>query len=315
MVEDVLMHLPRSRLVQMSEYFAKHLLARDGDADEPAPAALDQCAVARVTGVCAEDFEALLGVCDDPSIFIQRQPPFKTLIAVFCAARTLSFRQIDALATSRLESLWPSDLHKLSPVRTPHAAETVVLSRMYSLPAVRKRAFYELLRSEGFAQRGVDDNGGGGSGGSGALPDGTLLDGSRLLGRAKLSHADMVRLVTTREKLQMAWTLLVGTAPSPAAFPCMLQQTTSANTAYSTHAARKRCSDACRSSAQIWAEWVLDSGLFENWMYDPVCGLERLSVLDWEHSGFCSACVMTRRQLWARKREEIWDNLDTWLGL
>lgn len=304
LVEDVLLHLPRSRLVSLSEYFAKQL-SRDSDADEQT-SAMDQCPVVRVTGVCAEDLEVLLGVCDDPSVFIQRQPPFKMLIAVFCAARTLRFRQIDALATSRLESLWPSDLHKLSPVRTPHAAETVVVARMYNLPSVLKRAFYELLRSEGFSQQGVEDA---------ALPEGTLLDGSRLIGRAKLSHADLVRLITTREKLQMAWTLLVGTAPSPAAFPCMLQQTTSANTAYSTHSARERCLEACRNSAQIWAEWVLDSGLYENWMYDPICGLERLSVLDWENSGYCSACVMTRRQLWARKREEIWDNLDTWLGL
>ncbi|GJE90615.1 hypothetical protein PsYK624_067590 [Phanerochaete sordida] len=302
LVEDILLHLPRSRLVQMSEYFAKHL-SRDNEDEQTSTS--DQCPVVKVTGVSAEDLETLLGVCDDPSIFIQRQPPFKTLVAVFCTARTLRFRQIDALATSRLESLWPSDLHKLSPVRTPHAAETVAIARMYGLPAVLKRAFYELLRSEGFAQKGV----------AAAAADGTPADGSRLLGRAKLSHADLVRLVTTREKLQMAWTLLVGTAPSPAAFPCMLQQTTDANTAYSTHSARERCEEACRNSAQIWAEWVLDSGLYESWMYDPVCGLERLSVLDWENSGFCSACVMTRRQLWARKREEIWENLDAWLGL
>ena len=32
------------------------------------------------------------------SIFIQRQLPFRTLIAVFCAARALRFRPIDALA-------------------------------------------------------------------------------------------------------------------------------------------------------------------------------------------------------------------------
>ena len=96
----------------------------------------------------------------------------------------------------------------------------------------------------------------------------------------------MVCLVTTREKLQMAWTLLVGTAPPPSTFPCMLQQTTSANAAYSTHGARERWAAACKKSAQIWAEWMLDSGLFENRMYGHVRYLERLSVLDWEKSGF-----------------------------
>ena len=129
-----------------------------------------------------------------------------------------------------------------------------MVARMYNLPVVLKRSFYELLRSEGFAKQGVDDAG---------VSEGALLDGSRLIDRAKLSHSDMVRLMTTREKLQMAWTLLVGTAPSPSVFPCMPQQTTSANTAYSTHGARERCAAACKKSAQIWAEWVLDSGLFD----------------------------------------------------
>ena len=188
------------------------------------------------------------------SVLTQRQPPSRTLIAIFRAARSLRFRQIDALATSSLESLWPSDMHKLSPVYTPHTVETVVIARMpvYSLPVVLKRVLYELLRSEGFVQQGVEDAG---------QSEGALLDGRRLIGHAKLSHSDMVRLVTTREKLQMAWTLLVGTAPSPSAFPCTLQQTTSrsANAAYNMHDARER-----------WAEWVLDSELFKNWMYDPV---------------------------------------------
>ena len=98
----------------------------------------------------------------------------------------------------------------------------------------------------------------------------------------------MVRLVTTREKLQMAWTPPVGTALSPSAFPRMLQQTTSANAAYSTHGARGRCVAACKKSVQ---RWVLDLGLFGNWLYDPVCGLERPSVLDCEnsHQHYCIA--------------------------
>jgi hypothetical protein len=229
------------------------------------------------------------------------------LAAVLCAARILRFGQIDALATYRFTSIWPSDLHKLSPVRTPYAAETVVLARMYDVPGVLKRAFYELLRSEGFGQHAID--------GDSSASDGSVVEGSRIIGKARLSHADMVRLVTTREKLQMAWTLLAGSAPSVSSFPCMLQHTNAANSTYSTNTTRERCAEACKNSAAIWAEWVLNSGLFENWMYDPICGLERLSILDWEDSGYCSSCVMTRRQLWSRKREELWDSLDAWLGL
>jgi hypothetical protein len=64
MVEDVLYHLPRSRLVQISEYFARHL-SKSSDNELEQSAQLDRCAVMKVTGVCAADFEALLEVCDD----------------------------------------------------------------------------------------------------------------------------------------------------------------------------------------------------------------------------------------------------------
>ncbi|KIP03245.1 hypothetical protein PHLGIDRAFT_95065 [Phlebiopsis gigantea 11061_1 CR5-6] len=322
MVESVLFHLPKSRLVQNSEFFARQLAKeherdrdREGSSTDDEERTVDRCPVIKVTGVCAEDFEALLGVCDNLGSFLEKQPSFKTLAAVFCTARTLRFGQIDALATYKLTNMWPADLHKLSPVRTPFAAETVVLARMYDMPAVLKRALYELLRSEGFAQQSVVGPSTNATTDTPKAGGEAALDGSRLVGKAKLSHTDLVRLITTREKLSLAWTLLVGSPPSATSLPCMLQHTTDPNVLYTTNAARERCAAATRNAATLWAEWVLDSGLFETWMYDPVCGLERLSVLNWESSGLCSSCVMARRQLWSRKREEIWENLDVWLGL
>lgn len=72
MVDNVLFHLPKSRLVQNSEFFARQLAkdrerekdreANGTDDEEPT---VDRCPVVKVSGVCAEDFEDLLGVCDN----------------------------------------------------------------------------------------------------------------------------------------------------------------------------------------------------------------------------------------------------------
>lgn len=68
MVENYLFQLPRSRLVHHSEYFAK-LLAKAEDEEEASDDEglryYDRCKVLKVSGVSAEDFETLLGVCDN----------------------------------------------------------------------------------------------------------------------------------------------------------------------------------------------------------------------------------------------------------
>lgn len=226
---------------------------------------------------------------------------------MFCAARTLRFSQIDALATHKLTSMWSSDIHKLSIVSLPYAAETVVLARMYNVPCLLKRAFYELLRLDSFTQKNIE-----------AVAnehEGELIDGSRLIGRAKLSHADLLRLTNAREKIQLAWAIIAGAGPASHHYPCPLQKTVATDTTPETQALRVRCAEAHRNSAAIWAYEVLDSSLFEIWMQDPICGLERLIVLNWEKAGYCPQCALKRKQLWTSYREELWSKLDSWLDL
>ncbi|KAJ7818975.1 hypothetical protein B0H14DRAFT_2837805 [Mycena olivaceomarginata] len=57
------------------------------------------------------------------------------------------------------------------------------------------------------------------------------------------------------------------------------------------------------------------SSIAEDYLYDPLCGLHALIEADWAAEGYCDACVKLRREVWANRREKIWDNLDIWLGL
>lgn len=82
MVESVLFHLPKSRLVQNSEFFARQLAKeherdrdREGSSTDDEERTVDRCPVIKVTGVCAEDFEALLGVCDNLGLWFHRIYP------------------------------------------------------------------------------------------------------------------------------------------------------------------------------------------------------------------------------------------------
>ena len=82
MVESVLFHLPKSRLVQNSEFFARQLVKeherdgdRDGNSTDDEERTVDRCPVVKVNGVCAEDFEALLGVCDNLGFVVLLHAP------------------------------------------------------------------------------------------------------------------------------------------------------------------------------------------------------------------------------------------------
>lgn len=242
-------------------------------------------------------------------MFIASPPHYSTMLAVFCAARTLRFSQLDAFATYKLCTTWTSELQRVSPARIPYAAETIILSRMYNVSAVLKRAFYELLRTPGFDQQDVMPRTAG---------DATL-DGSEIIGRAKLSHADLVRLTTVREKLLLAWTLIVGSAPNTSSFRCPLQVEVALPLddpiSEARERVRSRCAEAWKNNVAIWAEKVLDSGFYETWMYDPICGLEHLAAMTWSETGFCVSCIRARQSVWLKKREEIWGSLDIWLGI
>jgi hypothetical protein len=62
---------------------------------------------------------------------------------------------------------------------------------------------------------------------------------------------------------------------------------------------------------------VHDSGLFQNYRFDVLCGLEMLVQIDWESEsagadgrGLCALCVTNLREKWEMDREQTWGKLD-----
>ncbi|THG92728.1 hypothetical protein EW026_g8270 [Hermanssonia centrifuga] len=77
----------------------------------------------------------------------------------------------------------------------------------------------------------------------------------------------------------------------------------------------KRCAAATANRLAIWDTHITKSGIYEECIYDPLCGLERIARLDWKAFGYCKGCVEKRREAWRKTGEKIWGNLDLWLEL
>ncbi|KAG2144509.1 hypothetical protein DEU56DRAFT_713740, partial [Suillus clintonianus] len=52
---------------------------------------------------------------------------------------------------------------------------------------------------------------------------------------------------------------------------------------------------------------VHDSGLYNEYLYDPLCGLEALIKIKWDKDeGWCTDCVQARRKVWILARQRTW---------
>jgi len=201
--------------------------------------------------------------------------------------------------------MWPADLARLSSARTDmhkeYAVQTLALARQCEVPEVRKRAFYELLRSDGFGQGSKEDD------------DVMMVDDEESLGDdgTQLLRTELFLLVRARERLQRYWLQITRAPPTPSTLPCQLEQFPNA----SQEAALKRCHAARSASVAQWTTEVTRAAVFEEGLYDPLCALESLANLDWSGMGYCLGCVAGRRDLWAAEREKLWKDLDRWLGI
>ncbi|KAG1761742.1 hypothetical protein EDD22DRAFT_779334 [Suillus occidentalis] len=65
-----------------------------------------------------------------------------------------------------------------------------------------------------------------------------------------------------------------------------------------------------------WERRVHDSGLYDEYQFDPLCGLQALIDIKWdEEEGWCSDCVRVRREAWTRMRQKTWERIGVWMGL
>jgi hypothetical protein len=182
-------------------------------------------------------------------------------------------------ATRSIQKMWSSSLSTLSTAVIPYATETVIIGRAWGVSGVLKRSLYELLRTPGFGQDNEDD--------IQCRP--APYEHSRLL------PADILCLVSAREQLDLVWY---------------------AATSFDAFATDEH--DGCAPIQYVTYRCLVhDSGLFQNYRFDVLCGLEMLVQIDWESEsagadgrGLCALCVRKLREKWEMDREQTWGKLD-----
>ncbi|KAI0703484.1 hypothetical protein BC835DRAFT_1319183 [Cytidiella melzeri] len=290
-LEDQMFRLHRSRLANQSTYFQELFSAAPGDGGAENGGDLcdfiDKCPVFKVKGVSVADFEQLLMALDNAISYVYSPPEFSQLASILRAAQTLRFSALEDFASRTLRQMWSKELSKLTESRIKHAPETIILAREYEMPELLKRAFYELVRT---ARLGEDEDA------DSDDPD---------VASTQISRQDLVRLIRAREELVARWIL---TAGSPPEILCPLAP---------VEPPSKESAKCMQARANLFAHWneVVKKGLFEEYLYDPLVGLQRLVEHDWTELGYCRGCVKAWRDSWMAQRVKLWQQLELWLGL
>ncbi|KAJ7369134.1 hypothetical protein DFH08DRAFT_1071651 [Mycena albidolilacea] len=277
-IQDVKFKLHKSHLVKHSPWFAglfDGASVTGGDYVARGEDGNILMYILSLPELTAKDFARLLDAFDNAITYVHQDPFFQRTVSILRAATLLSFPDFRDWAVRLLEDMWSPALANLSTEEIQHATESVLLARECELPAVLKRALYELVRLAGYGQSG----------------------------REGVSPQDFRALVKAREHLTAAWMQTM----NPYSLDLMVCAR-SASAAGDAEAPPPRYDH--RPAALVHA-----SGIAEDYLYDPLCGLHALIEADWAAEGYCDACVKLRREVWANRREKIWDNLDIWLGL
>lgn len=195
--------------------------------------------------------------------------------------------------------MWSDDLTDLSPDRLNNAVETIILGRNYGIPTILKRAFYELLRTDGLGHQDINN-------------DQVKSNEDDIL---SINPDDTYLLICTRVKLEKAWSDTLASAFHT--FHC--PNGSSNEAAIGQDANGTANTVTCPSNVEKTTEWaklVYASGLSQEYMYDVLCGLKVLVDRDWRtEDGYCEECTNMRRDAWQNERVKLWEKLDLWLKI
>ncbi|KAF8845496.1 hypothetical protein BDN67DRAFT_462325 [Paxillus ammoniavirescens] len=302
-VEDVLYRLSSSRLKDQSELFSDLL------SGEPSAATLravdtsrqgDEVTCYSVRHLAAKDFDVLLRMDRRPTEFHVNTPSFHQVAAILRAASLLKMDGYRAFAINRLESWWPTDVRLISRNPRRHAAEAFILCRQCDVLQLLKPVFYDLVRDqhrriEGTAVKESKEE----MGVTIDHPESSCVD----LGLDALSREDERLVFRARELFLIAWFNTGLRTPSRT---CDSDRGTGL----------KKCPTP-RQKDTAWNASVHKSGLFEEFMHDPIMGLEALGALKWgsEDKSWCGLCVEQVQQKWTETTEKLWNQLDELLGV
>lgn len=179
--------------------------------------------------------------------------------------------------------MWCSSLSSLTTAVIPYATETVMLGRSWGVSGVLKRSLYELLRTPGFGQDKEE-----------------RFERRAGLCERGLLPADILCLVNAREHLDLIW-----------------HAATSFEIFSISHDHDVSAPACCPLKYSTYKNLVHDTGLFQNYRFDVLCGLEMLMQIDWEGEtadangqGLCALCASKIREKWELEREKTWEKLD-----
>ncbi|KAF9234955.1 hypothetical protein BU15DRAFT_78503 [Melanogaster broomeanus] len=284
--------LHRSRLVEQSPLFAQAFGEPCSVSEEMERAVAEELEVLddgsggkvyRLKNVSADDWAVLVELDWDLLQFHFTTPTLPMLCSLLRASTSLRFDRSRALAIKFLEAEWASSLATVKPEKKEGAMDVAVLGRKCGVNSVLIRAFYELARSNGgyglLSNREETDS-----------VRGTMGEEKAVLER--ISKADLALNDRVREHLVLAWAQTAARL-SP---PC------------NDHTSTECPSVAAQREA--WECCVHDSGVYQAFLFDPICGLQALIDIDWEQAGWCQECVRVRREAWSQEREKLWE----WLG-
>ncbi|PFH45590.1 hypothetical protein AMATHDRAFT_88739 [Amanita thiersii Skay4041] len=205
---------------------------------------------------------------------------------------------LDAINDSiMLERRWPEELSSLTTTVLPDATNTVNIGREYGITSIIKRAMYELVRTEGFRDKEDDDD-----------------------GTPSVEDQELALLLTTRGHLTRLWMAKA------------IPDNTFLRNCPSLSLSNYQESCLFEASFQdLYRLYMHETGIFQKFKYDPVCGLQALIDVPWAEGEkwdpaydgvipvvnqyLCKDCSMALRCGWKENREELWELLDEWFGI
>ncbi|KAG1861108.1 hypothetical protein DFJ58DRAFT_700924 [Suillus subalutaceus] len=291
----ILFRVHRSWLVRHSELFAT--IFKDIGYDTVTGIDADE-QLYQLTKLEEKDLEALLLFYDNPVAY-RGDIRFSTLVSLIRATTILGFETDRVWAVELLTDDWPSDLESLhagSELRS-NAAQVAALSRACGINGILKPAFYEMARTSGFGLDDVDE----------------------FSNSEQISRADERRLMRMREQLSGIW--MQAAAREDPSLACSNRVNDHSSDILdkkpelsSPALGPKRClSMAARCEA--WVRLVHDSGIYDRYRHDPLCGLSALMLISWKDEGWCKGCHHKRRRMWSTMREKTWEQIDGWMGI
>ncbi|OJT07797.1 hypothetical protein TRAPUB_1312 [Trametes pubescens] len=237
----------------------------------------------------SDDFVAFLEALETPFKYANKLPQQGTAISLLRVSRLLDCSTACALALDLLHKLWPHEKPTLSvpsKCRFSDALKILKVSRECAVPTLRKRAFYELLRSAAFWK--------------------AVADNRRGLG---LADEDLFALFSARNALQQRWSALIFTWPYPGNEMCPGQGVQGSRTCnprlLKLHLRRA-----------IWRADIIESKDYEAGIQDPIGWLGVLvNKKDFSGQGWCETCLKERRTAWLEAQTSWWAMLDSWFDL